>query len=210
MRWRVVIAAVLVIGGLTWLAARRVNGPAARQPAVVPSPSVTQTVANATEWAAVSVAGPNIQPAVRVSEDVAAPHSVLAWEKQRDALLTSSMSSEQKAGELLALLPGLATVDQEEAAKHLVNLLSDDHFTAVGVCLTNAAEPEAVVAVLMADLLNRPEKVKLPLCLAIARTPGHPRAEEALKLLGLHFVADHGTNWPAWEAAVQERLQSNP
>ena len=189
-----------------WLANWRLNRAAPPAPAPVPagesvSSEPAPRITTARPWPRAESA-----PAVAASE----PAPALPWAERRDAVLTSSSAITEKAEQLLELLPRLDAADQEEAARHTVNLLSDEHFPAAGAFLTNAAAPEAVQNIFMADLLNRPEKVKLPFWLAIARTPEHPRAAEALKLLSLHFTEDHGSNWPAWEEAVQAKGQTNP
>lgn len=135
---------------------------------------------------------------------------VAAWDKQRDDILRSSASSAEKAERFLSLLPTLADEEQQEAAKHAINLLDDDHFLSAATYLTNAGVLTNAQSIFMADLLNRPEKVKLPLCLAVARIDGHPHATQAKDLLTLYLPEDFGTNWPAWEAAVETRLTNGP
>jgi hypothetical protein len=134
----------------------------------------------------------------------------ISWEKRRDDLLASPVSAADKADQLLGLLPQLSGLPQAEAARHLANLLGDDHFMVAGAYLTNAQAPASVQGILMGELFNRPERVKLPLCLAIVRAPDHPQAGQARNLLSTFLGEDFGTNWPAWEAAVQARLQADP
>jgi len=48
---------------------------------------------------------------------------------------------------------------------------------------------------LFGELLNRPETIKLPTSLAIARNPEHPLADEARRVLAVCLPEDYGTNW---------------
>jgi len=126
-----------------------------------------------------------------------------------DNILASDTPTAQKAEQLLSLMPSLPASEQVEAAQHLVNLLNDEQFLAAGYYLTNQDAAAEVQSVFVAELLNRPEKLKLPLCLAIASTTGHRHAREAKDLLGLHVAEDHGTNWPAWAQAIQSLLEQD-
>jgi hypothetical protein len=150
-------------------------------------------------------------PLVAQPDTLAPAQEPVSWELQRDDILKSAATAEAKADRLLALLPQLSAAEQEDASRHLVNLLSDEHLLARGeACLTNLQISRAVQSALMADLLNRPEQVKLPLWLAILRTPEHPDAGEARNQLLFYVSEDAGTNWAAWESAIRERLQSRP
>jgi hypothetical protein len=142
---------------------------------------------------------------------VVPPKTTVSWDEQRDGILKAAIPTEEQANLFLAALPQLSATEQEDAARHLVNLLGDEQFLSrAAAYVTNAQAPQAVQALFMADLLNRPENVKLPLWLAVIRAPGHPNAEEARELLSFYVPEDLGTNWPAWETAVQERLSAKP
>ncbi len=207
MRWRVIIGALLALGGLIWLGYVISGGPGAG--GSDPGASASSSADGNPEGQATSAASPATSPPFPVTSNSASalPPPPLAWDVRRDALLRSEAPTAEKADRLLAMLPDLAPAEQEEAARHLVNLLGDDRFANAGAWLTNAQASETVQGLLMADLMNRPDKVRLPLYLVIAQTPDHPRAAEARYLLSLHLPDDHGTNWAAWEAAVQLRLQ---
>jgi hypothetical protein len=64
-----------------------------------------------------------------------------------------------------------------------------------------------VLDVLTSDLANRTNTLKLPVLLQIARQQKHPMAAEAQKLLELYVNEDYGTDWTAWEKAIQEWLK---
>jgi len=69
---------------------------------------------------------------------------------------------------------------------------------------------EAVLDVLLADALNRPNSLKLPLLLEVARQPDHPKAGEAKDLLELFLEEDHGKDWGQWQAKLEQWLKDNP
>ncbi len=132
------------------------------------------------------------------------------WEQRIDDVLTAKDDEDQKAKRLLELLPNLPEEGQVEAAQHLSNLLPDEQYPALAQTLTNAHTPEAVLDVLMTDVLNRPNPIKLSTLLDVARTPEHPKSEEARDVLEVFVDEDYGTNWDAWETAVKKWLKENP
>ena len=132
------------------------------------------------------------------------------WEKKIDDILASESDGDaQKARKLLALLPGLPEDGQVEVVTHASNLTSDDQYAALGRLLTNPRTPTEVLDLLMSDLANRTNTVKLPTLLQVARTADHPNSEEAKNLLELYLENDYGTNWAAWEEAVQAWLKDD-
>jgi hypothetical protein len=62
----------------------------------------------------------------------------------------------------------------------------------------------------MADALNRPNSLKLPALLEVARTPQHPKAGDAKEVLGFFLETDYGDDWPKWQDKVQAWLKDNP
>jgi hypothetical protein len=111
---------------------------------------------------------------------------------------------------MLEMFPRLPEAGQVEVAQHLSNLLPDQDYPALSQYLTNAATAEPVLEVLMGGLLNRPNGLKLPLLLDIAREPQNPKAKEAHELLALFLEADYGQDWAQWQAKIQQWLQDNP
>jgi len=125
-------------------------------------------------------------------------------------VLTSTASSTAKAQALLGLFPQLPAVEQATAAHHIVNLLPDDSYPSFATQLTNANASAEVRAIIYADLLQRPNAIKLPWLLAIARSPWVGQASEAALLLQATLREDHGTNWSVWSERVSAWLQANP
>ena len=125
-------------------------------------------------------------------------------------VLVSSSSSAEKAQTLVALFPQLPANAQPAAAHHIVNLLPDIAYSSFATNLTNASATAEVRAVIYADLLHRPNAIKLPWLLAIARSPGVNQASEAVALLQATLRQDHGSNWEAWSEQISAWLQANP
>jgi hypothetical protein len=132
------------------------------------------------------------------------------WEEKVDAILTSEIPDNEKAKKMLELFPQLSPEAQEEVAHHLSNLVPDEEYAPLGNYLTNAALPEAVLDVLLEDVFNRPNSVKLPRLLDIASNPQHPKASESKDVLELFLEEDYGTDWSKWRQKMDEWLKANP
>jgi hypothetical protein len=145
------------------------------------------------------------------ANDAAEPTAPV-WEQKVDDVLsdTSVADSDVKAERLLALFPTLPEDGQVEAVKHIVNLTSDERYAGIGQYLTNAATDGEVLDELFADLLNRPNTVKLPMILKIAQNPQHPEAGEAKDILELYLEDDYGNDWWKWVQNLTAWLKDNP
>lgn len=174
-------------------------------PAPIPAQSNVQIVVPP------ELTAPAPQPGGPASTNFIPPPPVerIQWEQQIDDILLSQAESGDKGRRLLALFPQLPPEAQVEAAPHLANLTEDADFPGLGPLLTNASTPQAVLEVLVGDLLNRPNRIKLPLLLAIASVPDHPSAAEARTILETMLGQDHGQDWAAWEAAIQAWLKEH-
>ncbi len=132
------------------------------------------------------------------------------WEDRIDDILGAEGEEAEKANQMLAMFPRLPEDGQVEVAQHLSNLVSDEDYAPLGQYLTNSALPEAVLDVLLSDLLNRPNSTKLPLLLELAQNPQNPKSSEAKDLLELFLEEDYGTDWATWQAKMTEWLKENP
>ncbi len=63
-------------------------------------------------------------------------------------------------------------------------MTQDDHYDGAAGLLTNSATPSAVSTVLMNDLLNRNNTLKLPMLLDVARQDEHPLKESSARNAG--------------------------
>jgi hypothetical protein len=132
------------------------------------------------------------------------------WEAVLDELLRGDDDPAEKASKLLGLLPRFPEDGQVETVQHIANLLPDENFVALGHLLTNSATLAAVQDVVLADLLNRPNAIKLPLLLEVARQPDLEKAAEAKDLLGLYLDVNLGEDWIAWQRKLEQWLKDNP
>jgi hypothetical protein len=132
------------------------------------------------------------------------------WEDKVDEILGSASATPDKAKQMLELFARLPEVGQVEVVKHLSNLLPDQDYEPMGNLLADPQLPGDVLEALMADVLNRPGHLKLPALLEVARTPQHPKADQAKEMLGFLLEADYGDDWTQWQAKVAEWLKENP
>jgi hypothetical protein len=164
-----------------------------------------------------TVSKPPRQPVspIRVHEKpaLASPASanlITNWEDKVDQILAVEGEPDAKAKQMLELFPQLPADGQVEVARHLANLVSDEDYEPLRQLLTDPQLPEEVLDTLMADVLNRPNSLKLPALVEVARTTGHPKAANAKEVLGFFLEVDFGDDWFKWEERVQEWLKENP
>jgi hypothetical protein len=144
------------------------------------------------------------------AEPAPAPVYSTDWEQRLDDILLSTDEVNAKADHILELIPTAPPDAQVELTQHLVNMVQDDHYDGAAGLLTNAATPAAVSTVLMNDLLNRNNGLKLPMLLAVARDSDHPLKDQAHDMLELLTQQDNGTNWDQWQTSIDTWLQNNP
>lgn len=132
------------------------------------------------------------------------------WEDRVDQILTSDGEDPAKAKKMIEMFPHLPEDGQVEVAQHISNLTPDQDYSQVTTLLTNDTLPESVLDVLLADTLNRPNSLKLPSLLDVARDPQNPKSGEAKDLLQLFLDQDYGNDWDAWQSQVQVWLKDNP
>lgn len=199
------IALALLLGaGLGLWVSRQGAGPTIEMPPTVVS--IKTVVANSNAVAAAHVAQTNDVAASTNTDEMQPP---AGWEQKLDDILISDTDEANKAAQILALMPTATEEGKVELAQHLVNLVQDENYTSVGDLLSNPTTPKDVSNVLMNDLLNRNNNLKLPLLLAVARNDDHPLKSEAKDLLELFIQEDKGTNWTDWETAVDKWLKDN-
>ena len=132
------------------------------------------------------------------------------WEDQIGQILGDDAKVEEKANRLLELFPRLPEAGQVEAANHISNLLADENFEQFGGYLTNAKTWASVQDVILADVLNRPNAIKLPLLLQTARTPDNAKAGAAKETLERYLGGDYGADWNKWKQEMEKWLKENP
>jgi hypothetical protein len=139
-----------------------------------------------------------------------ATNLITDWEERLDTILGAEGAPEAKARQLLEMFPRLPEAGQTEVSKHLCNLTADQDYAPMAQLLANPQLPPEVLDTLLADSLNRPNSLKLPALLEVARAPQHPKAAEAKEVLGFFLETDYGEDWQKWQDKVQEWLKENP
>jgi hypothetical protein len=129
------------------------------------------------------------------------------WERKIDEVLTSGNGETETAQLLINLLPTMPPEGQAEAAQHITNLILDKDYGRVMPMLKNPSLPQEVHDVLVTDLMNREDPVKLPALLEVAKIPNHPYHDEAMTDLQIFLDQDNGNNWAKWDGAVREYLR---
>ena len=209
-----VIAAVIAIGVFVgWYASR----PPAAPPLPSARPDVSPTVATVARGQTNGpVTGRAPSPAPVSPNDEIIPISmsdrgpITNWEDRVDEILRNNSDMSEKAKQLLALFPRMTVEGQVETAHHISNLLDDKDYPAFAQYLTNSATADDVLDVLMSDVMNRPNSMKMPTLLAVASNPDHPKAEEARQTLQLYLEDDYSTNLDILRENVEKWLKANP
>jgi|ERR1043166_4881899 hypothetical protein len=205
----------LVLVGLLigWLGS---SGRQGSVPASNPAPPISSPQDDARNATPIS-AVPKITPSpTEAANDTSAPPTpapsdlITNWGDKLEQILVSPGEETDKARQLLEMFPHLPPDGQAEIARHLSNLTPDSDYAGLGEHLKNPKMPEPVLDVLLADALNRPNTLKLPTLLDIARQADHPKAGEARELLELFLEEDHGKDWAGWDAKIQQWLKDNP
>jgi hypothetical protein len=139
-----------------------------------------------------------------------APIPMSGWHDKLEEILGSTSPDAEKAKQMLEMFPTLPADGQEEVARHLTNLLPDEDYGLMRSYLTNASLPEGVLDILLDDVLNRPNSVKMPALLEVARGARPPKAAEAKDFLKLFLEEDYGSDWDKWQAGIEQWLKANP
>lgn len=132
------------------------------------------------------------------------------WSDKVDTILASSVPESDKVKQFLEMFPKLPEAGQEAVANHLSNLLPSEDYAQLAKFLTDTSLSTNVLDVLLRDALNRPNHVKLPVLLEVARNPQHPKSAEAKETLAFLLEEDDGDDWAKWQARVDEWLKANP
>ena len=213
-----VVAVVVLLGALVGIFVSRNSGGDKNPPPVLadtsPQPSTDNTTPAANKSSTPTPAGKSTVPAPAVATTTtiapAVANLITNWEDKLDEILTSPGEDDAKLKQLYDMYPRLPTDGKVEVAQHLSNLVGDKDYAPLGKLLTDASQDEDVLDVLLADALNRPNSVKLPLLLDIAQQDQHPKASESKDLLELFLEEDYGKDWSKWHSKLDEWLKANP
>ncbi len=217
-----VLAAIVGIGvGVGWFASRSPrtsttaptddSGPNAGATTGGSAHSATQTPTTLGEKTSAPIDNiPIIQPTNLTAASTNVTGSDTNWEDKIDDIVGSDDADTNKVKQLFALFPTLPPDGQEEVVQHLSNLVDDEDYQPLGDLLKNDKLPEGVLDELLADVLNRPNNVKLPLLLDVASDSDHAKHDEAKDLLELYLGDDYGTDWNQWGTHLTNWMQQNP
>lgn len=203
----------MVIGLVIWFENRSL------QPTVQPEAAINPTDQPASQLARHSLFSPTQVRAKTpdsTAAQVASPSSVsntnviADWEEKVDGILTDGGDSDTKAKNLLDIFPRLPEAGQLDSVQHLINLTSDEKYPQLGRYLAQGNSSAEVLGELMDDLLNRPNYIKLPMLLEIARNPQHPESADAKEVLTFYLDEDYGDNWTLWGQKLAAWLKDNP
>lgn len=145
-----------------------------------------------------------------LSSPAITPIPVTNWSVQLNAVINSGASTTNQAITLLAMFPNLPAEAQLEAAQHATRLMPGEYFGALGAQMTNSATAPAVRRAIFADLLTRPNALKLPWLVGMAQASLDTQSDEALFLLKSVLREDHGSNWNVWRERVAAWLTLHP
>ena len=178
--------------------------PVAENPSSGTQRPLTSTTKPASGTPTKSDATPSTTPAVTDTNIIA------DWEQKIDDALASGKDESETAKTILGMFPKMPPEGQISVAQHIVNLLADEDFGSFAGNLTNSAVSTDVHEIIFADLLNRPNKIKLPMLLEVARNGKPEQVTEAKDFLEVFVGEDFGTDWNLWQTKVQEWLKENP
>src|SRR5687767_2927013 len=135
--------------------------------------------------------------------------STEAWSQAIDTILHEDGEVSEKAKRMSQLYSHLPAELQTECAQHLVNFSTDTSPEPLLEPLLSEKANATAQGVLLLGLLQRADKVRLPVLLKIASNPNHPRTGEALQYLQFLLEADHGLDWDRWQETVQKRISES-
>jgi hypothetical protein len=193
----------------------RAKGPEAdsQPPAVEPPPPPAAAVSNPPSFFTRRAANPPPQAGTNGEmTGMSATSGELStnWEEKVDQILSTEGNTSDKAKQMLEMFPRLPEAGQVEVAKHLCNLVPNEDYAALAKFVVDPQLPAEALDTLVADVLNRPNSLKLPTLLEIIRTPGHPKAGDAKEILGFFIEGDYGDDWAQWQEKLDAWLKENP
>lgn len=197
-----------IVGGAIWFLQTQ-PAPSSLPPASAPTTSSDLPPAALPEPPRTASQRPVEQAPQQATPEMKPPAAepLAEWELKIDEVLRNNAGETETAQILISMLPTLPPDGQAEAAQHITNLIQDEEYNRVMPLVRNTALSEEVQDVLVTDLMNREDKVKLPTLLEIAKMPNHPHQEEALTDLEIFLDEEYGTNWGKWEEAMKKYLK---
>ena len=171
-------------------------------PSPVPLPTPAGDVAPSVRTRALTTPdGAEIIPAITLET------GELPWEASiRKTLADDKAPDSEKGRRILEMIPTMAVEGRETAAEEAIKRIPDSEYRHAQAALANPASFGTSEGVLFADLMNRPDELRLPTLLMIARNSEHPYAQNARDNLNHVLGKDLGTDWTGWDAAIRQHL----
>lgn len=133
----------------------------------------------------------------------------LAWEARiRSVLSREKATDAEKAIALFQLLPSMPAEGAETCAEEAIKRLPNSEYRHAQAAVSNPGTYGLALGILFADLMERPDNLRLPTLVTIARNSAHPYAGPARDNLEFFLGRDLGDDWVRWEAVVREKLSS--
>lgn len=132
-------------------------------------------------------------------------------ERISGVIADQSLDFETIAERLLSMMPELDESGQAEAARHIINLSSDETLSGMAPLIVENKLPLQVLEVVYPDLHNRPHDVGMPIIASVADHVDHPKQVEAATTLEfLYGLPPEGWKWVPWiEAKVGEETDQS-
>ena len=220
MKAFITVILIIVVGVAGYFGYRALSKPkpkeqpsteAQAQPDTTPaaSPTVVTQTKTAPGTSAIATA------AVRANSSTAQPQPPKPrptgeWKPKLDAILASSVDSTAKLQQVKELIAKLPQEEAEQAAQALASSVKNESFAFLKPLVVDPTMPEAVRDEFVVDLMNRPNSIKIPLFLEIARNPDHPDHESAYDTLEAFTGLKYGADWGGWEKGIEQWLKENP
>jgi hypothetical protein len=144
------------------------------------------------------------------TKPVTKPQPTGEGKQKMEAILASTASPEAKVQQIRDLLSKLSELEAEQAVQALTHAVKDDSFGFIKPLVVDPTLPEPVRDEFMVDLMNRPNSIRIPLFLEIARNPDHPDHENTYDTLEIFTGMKYGADWNAWEKGIDTWLKENP
>jgi len=138
------------------------------------------------------------------------PEGAPDWKAKLDSILGSNANVQQKQQQLKEFLSSLPDPSAEQAVQALTVSVKNESFGFIKPLVVDPNLPEPVRDEFMVDVLNRPNSIRVPLFLELARNPDHPDNENAYDMLEIFTSQKLGADWGAWDKAVATWLKENP
>ena len=129
-------------------------------------------------------------------------------EKIDDAILDFSDKDDTVRQRLFAIAADAKVPPNSRirALEHGLDLLSEEHYSEALPFLLEGQTTEEMREAVFFDLQGRGDQLKLSACVEIIKRPNHPFSTQAGELLQFFTGDDLGSDWQAWNQAVDRYL----